>query len=51
MAENEMVGWHPRLIGHKLEQIPGYNEGQGSLCAIVWGLRVGHDSTNEQQQL
>ena len=52
MAEDEMVGWHPGLIGHKLEQIAGYSEGQGSLvCYSLWGLRVGHDFTNEQQLL
>ena len=31
MAEDEMVGWHHRLSGHKSEQTPGHSEGQGSL--------------------
>ena len=30
MTGDEMVGWHHRLNGHELEQIPG-NTGQGSL--------------------
>ena len=30
MTEDEMVGWHHRLDGHKLEQAPGGGEGQGS---------------------
>ena len=31
MTEDEMVGWHHRLSGHKLEQTRGDSEGQGSL--------------------
>ena len=31
-TEDEMVGWHPRLSGHKFEQAPGDGEGQGSLA-------------------
>ena len=26
-----MVGWHHRLDGHKFEQAPGDDDGQGSL--------------------
>ena len=26
-TEDEMVGWHHRLIGHEFEQAPGYSEG------------------------
>ena len=29
-TEDEMVGWHHRLIGHEFEQAPGNGEGQGS---------------------
>jgi len=29
MKEDEMVGW---LYGHKFEQAPGFNNGQGSLA-------------------
>ena len=38
MTEDEMVGWHHRLDGHKFEQAPGDGEGQGSLCAAVHGV-------------
>ena len=32
-----MVGWHHRLNGHELEQIPGGDGGQGSLvCCSPW---------------
>ena len=42
MTENEMVGWHHRLNGHEFEQVPGDDEGQGSLESM--GLqRVGND--------
>ena len=36
MAEDEMVGWHHQLSGHKFEQTPGDGVGQGSLA---WGHR------------
>ena len=32
MAEDEMVGWHHQLNGHKSEKILGGSEGQGSLA-------------------
>ena len=32
MIEDEMVGWHHQLNGHKFEQAPGDGEGQGSLA-------------------
>ena len=32
VTEDEMVGWHNRLSGHKFEQAPGDSEGQGSLA-------------------
>ena len=48
-AEDEMVRWHHRLNGHKSEQTPGDNEGQGSLgCCNPWGRKVGHDLATEQ---
>ena len=28
MTENEMVGWHHQLDGHKSEQTPGVDDGQ-----------------------
>ena len=48
MTEDEMVGWHHRLDGHKFEQAPGAGDRQGSLaCCSSWGLRVGHDWATE----
>ena len=38
MTEEEMVGWHHQLNGHKPEQAPGDGEGQGSWCAAVNGV-------------
>ena len=31
-TEDEMVGWHHQLDGHKSEQTPGDREGQGNLA-------------------
>ena len=31
MIDDEMVGWHHRLNGHKFEQALGVGRGQGSL--------------------
>ena len=43
MTEDEMVGWHHRLIGYEFEQAPGVDDGQGSLaCCSPWGHKVGH---------
>ena len=40
MTEDEMVGWHHRLNGHKFEQAPGDGEQQGSLeCCSPWGYK------------
>ena len=37
MTEDEMVGWHHLLNGHKSEQTPGDGERQGSLaCCSPW---------------
>ena len=39
-AEDEMVGWHHQLNGHKSEQTPGDSEGQGSQAShSPWGHR------------
>ena len=32
-TEDEMVGWHHLLDGHKFEQAPGVGDGQGSLVS------------------
>ena len=38
LTEDEMVGWHHQLNGHKFEQGPGAGDGQGSLaCCSPWG--------------
>ena len=43
-----MVGWHPQLNEHELEQSPGDGEGQGSLvCCSPWG---GQESDTMEQQ-
>ena len=50
VAEDEMVGWHHWISGHKFEQTPGNSEGQGSLaCCSPWGCRVRKDWVTEQQ--
>ena len=47
VTEDEMVGWHHRLNGHKFEQILGDGEGQGSLaCCSPWG----HKATDTTEQ-
>ena len=39
-AEDEMVGWHYRISGHKFEQTLGVGDGQGSLvCCSPWGYK------------
>ena len=46
--EDKMVGWHHRLNGHKFEQAPGVDDGQGSLvCCSPWGHRVRPDWATE----
>ena len=45
-TEDEMVGWHHRIIGYEFEQAP--RDGEGSLaCCSPWGCKVGHNWTNE----
>ena len=39
-TEDEIVGWHHQLDGHKFEQAPGVGEVQGSLaCCSPWGCK------------
>ena len=39
-TEDEMVGWHHWLDGHAIEQVPGSDNGQGSLvCCSHWVAR------------
>ena len=35
MTEDEMVGWHHQLTGHKFEQAPGVGGGQETCHAAV----------------
>ena len=38
MADDEMVGWHHRLMGHEFEQTQGDSEKHGSpACCSPWG--------------
>ena len=40
MTEDEMVGWHHQLDGHKFEQALEVGDGQGSLeCCSPRGCR------------
>ena len=40
MTEDEMVGWHHQLDGHKFEQALGVGDGQGGLaCCSPWGCK------------
>ena len=40
MTENEMVGWHHRLDGHKFEQAPRVGDGQGGpVWCSPWGRK------------
>ena len=48
MTEDEMVGWHHQLNGHKFEQPPGDGEGQGSLAFCS---PRGHKELNTTGQL
>ena len=39
-TEDEMVGWHHQLDGHKFQQALGVDDGQGSLaCYSSWGYK------------
>ena len=40
MTEDEIVGWHHRLNGHKFEQSLGVGDGPESLeCCSPWGCK------------
>ena len=40
MTEDEMAGWHHRLVRCEFEQALGDGEGQGSLaCCSPWGRK------------
>ena len=48
LTEDEMVGWHHQLNGHKSEQTQGHSEGQGSLACCS---PCGHKESNMTEQL
>ena len=48
MREDELVGWHYQLNGHKSGQAPVDYVGQGSL---VWGRKESDMTETEQQQI
>ena len=45
MTEDEMVGWHHRLKGHKFEQAPEVGDGEGSLAHCSPWARKESDMT------
>ena len=48
MTEDETVGWHQRLEGHKTESAPDIGDGQGGLaCCDSWG----HKELDTTEQL
>ena len=47
-TEDEIVGWHHQLDGHKFEQALGVDDGQGSLaCCSPWGHKESDDWVTE----
>ena len=37
MTEDETVGWHHRFNGYEFKQVPGVDDGEGSLaCCSLW---------------
>ena len=48
MTEDEMVGWHHSLNGHKFKQALAVGDGQGGLaCCNSWG----HKELDTTEQL
>ena len=45
MTEDEIVGWHNQLNGHKFEQALGVSDGQRSLACCSPGGRKELDTT------
>ena len=47
MTEDEVVGWHHPLNGHRFQWTPGVGDGQGGLvCCDSWGRK--EPDTTEQ---
>ena len=51
MTEDEMLGWHHQLNGHKFEQAPGEDEGQGSLADTTEQLNKDNTSKKNKWNL
>ena len=47
MTEDEMVGWHHRLDRDAFDQAPGVGDGQGGLCAAVYGVTKSQTQLND----
>ena len=48
MTEYEMVSWHHILDGHEFDQVPGFDDGQGSLaCCSPWS----HQESDRTERL
>ena len=48
MTEDEIDGWHHRLIGHEFEQALGIGDGKGSLAwCIPWGSQKATELTEQ----
>ena len=51
LTEDEMIGWHHRLIGHGFGWTPGDGDGHGSLaCCSLWGCKTS-DTTRDWTEL
>ena len=51
MAEEEMVGWHHRLNGHKFEQAPGVGDGREACHAAVHWVAKSQTRLNNWTEL
>ena len=47
MTDDEMVGWHHQLKGHRSEQAPGDGDRQGSLAHRSAWSRKESDATEQ----
>ena len=50
-TEDEMVGWHHWLDGHKFEQAPGVGEGQGNLAYCSHGVTKSRTRLSDWREL
>ena len=52
VTEDEMVGWHHQLNGHKFKQGLGDSEGQGGLaCCSPWGHKESYMTERLENKL